>query len=142
MQTILASGRYLASTGESFLISQDVEDNQLVSGKECKLKFYPDPRYVQATDFVQLNIRQDQQACGAITIPKRLYRPLDIFNIAYEFDVMIKAFMLNRSGNYEFEFSFRDRYGKEIRKVALPSICLSNEMNCWANNWIPHGLVI
>jgi hypothetical protein len=142
MQTILASGRYLASTGESFLISQDVRDNQLVSGKDCKLKFYPDPRYVQVTDLVHLNICQNGLSCGAITIPKRSYQPLDIFNIAYEFEVNIKSFMVNRSGQYEFAFSFRDRNGKEIRKVALPSICFSHEMNYWANNWFPHGLVI
>jgi hypothetical protein len=142
MQTILTSGTYQASTGESFRISQDVEDDHLVSGRDCKLKFYPDPRYVQATDFVQLNLFQDHLPCGAITIHKRCYQPLDIFNIAYEFDVMVKAFMLNRTGQYEFSFSFRDRYGKEIRNVSLPSICFSHEMSYLANHWIPHGLVI
>jgi hypothetical protein len=142
MQTILTSGAYRASTGESFLISQDDQDHQLVCGKDCKLRFYPDPRYVQATDFVQLNICLDGMASGAITIHKRSFRPLDMFNIVYEFEVLVKAFMVNRSGHYEFSFSFRDRYGKEIRKVALPNICFSHEMSFWTNNLFPHGLVI
>jgi hypothetical protein len=106
------------------------------------VRFYPDPRYVHATDFVQLSICCDGMASGAITIHKRSYRPLDIFNITYEFEVLVKAFMVNRSGQYEFALSFRDRYGHEIRKVDFPNICFSNEMSYWANNWFPHGLVI
>ena len=142
MHTILKSGTYQASTGESFLISQDVQDHPLVCGKDCSLRFFPDSRYVQATDFVQLSICLDGQASGALTINKSSYRPRDIFNIDYEFDVLVKAFMVNRSGHYEFAFSFRDRYGKEIRHVPLPNICFSYDMNSLANNWFPHGLVV
>jgi hypothetical protein len=142
MQKILTTGTYHASSGESFQISQDAADLQLVSGKDCKLRYYPDSRYVQATDFVQLNLCCDGSSSGCITIQKRSFRSMDIFNSNYEFEVLVKSHMLNRSGQYEFTFSFRDRFGKEITKAALPTICFSHDLSSLAGNWFPHGLVI
>jgi hypothetical protein len=142
MQTISNSGTYHASSGESFLISQDNPGHTLVSGRDCMLRFYPDYRYVQATDFVQLSLSCDGATSGSITIQKRAFRTLDIFNSTYEFDVQIKSHMVNRSGHYDFTFSFRDRYGREINKAALPTICFCHDLTNWANGWFPHGLVI
>lgn len=142
MQTIFKSGTYKASTGESFLITQNTNDSPLVSGKECLLRFFPNPRFIPATDFVHVRISRESVEAGLLTIQKRCYQPVDMFNLEYQFDIQIKAFMLIKSGNYGITFSFKDRSGKELTKAEIPTVSFSYDVECWVNHWLPNGLVI
>jgi hypothetical protein len=142
MQTIFKSGSYKTNTGEPFLITQDTNDGNLISGKECLLRFFPNPKFIPGTDFVQIRISCESVEAGVMTVQKRCYCPVDIFNLEYHFDILIKAFILIKSGNYGFSFSFKDRSGKELTKAEIPTVSFSYDVECWVNHLLPNGLVI
>jgi hypothetical protein len=142
MQTISKSGIYKTASGESFFITQNTNDSPLISGKECLLRFFPNPKFIPATDFVQVRIYRESVEAGVLTIQKRCYCPVDIFNMEYQFEILIKAFMLIKSGNYSFSFSFKDRSGMELTKAEIPAVSFSYDVECWVNHWLPNGLAI
>ena len=142
MEPINKSGFYESSPTERFLLAQEGPDSNLVSGKDCLLCYFQDPAILCQIDSVSLRIIN---SCGHDRlVPVSGHNLLrdEYPGIGPHIGIVIKAFMLSKSGIYSFDLACLDKSGKTISTVTLPGVSFAHDIDYWMNNWIPNGLAI
>ena len=56
--------------------------------------------------------------------------------------ILIKAFMISQSGQYQFSLICMDKDGKVLSNPSLPFFSFAHDIDQWVNGWIPGGLAI
>jgi len=142
MHPITKSGLYKTDHAESFLFIQDESGSTLVSGKDCLLRYFPDPSIFQDIDSILLSISREGIREREMFVPKSGFFLDHSLTLGPNLGILIKAFMISQSGQYQFSFFCMDKDGKILSSPSLPFFSFAHDIDHWVNGWMPGGLAI
>jgi hypothetical protein len=142
MHPITKSGQYKTDHAESFLFIQDESGSRLVSGKDCLLRYFPDPAIFKDIDSILLSISREGIQERELFVPKSGFFLDPSPSFGPNLGILIKAFMISQSGHYQFFLACMDKDGKKLSTPTLPFFFFAHDIDQWVNGWIPRGLAI
>ena len=142
MHLITKSGLYKTDHAETFLFIQDESGSTLVSGKDCLLRYFPDPSIFQEIDSILLSIFREGIRERELFIPKSGFFLDQSPSPGPNLGILIKAFMISQSGQYQFSLSCMDKDGKILSTPSLPFFFFFFDIDHWVNGWMSGGLAI
>jgi hypothetical protein len=142
MEPIRKSGLCESSPTERFLLVQENLASNLVSGKDFLLCYFPDPAIFGQIDSISLRISNSCQPSRLVNVSGRNLLRDEYPGVGPHVGILIKAYMLSKSGSYSFDLACLDKSGKTISTASLPGVSFAHDIDYWMNNWIPNGLAI